>query len=144
MPQDRRNMRKLVADRRLQGDGGGANEDCAGRAPSAPTWARRTGVLMLSGMAGLLTLGPHPEVLIKAIGAVLALMIGRAGQRALLKQNPDYVEMPISKRGYAVLATTAAAFSWPIWVLCNKTLVSASLVPALVCVWLAVYLFRGT
>lgn len=115
--------------------------------PNAGAWLRRVGVLALVAIAGTLILGPSMEVLTKFVGPAFLLMLWRSFQRSLtdLPRNARYKSRPMSKRGYAIMATVVVTLSsLPLWILCNKVLIAITLVPALVCVWFSVYLFRGT
>lgn len=73
-------------------------------------------------------------------------MLWRSYQR-LLAQDPRRRGRPtkaMSKRAYAVLATVITAMmSLPLWLLCNPALIAITLVPALICAWLAIWLLRG-
>jgi hypothetical protein len=72
-------------------------------------------------------------------------MVGRAGQRALIqRQAPGYVDAPLSKRGYGILATAASALCAVLGILNDRDLGLIRLGPASACIWLAVYLLRGT
>ena len=114
--------------------------------PTTGTWLRRVGVLILVGVAGFLILGPSQEVVTKFVGPVLLLMVWRNFQQTLgQNRRTGLAPKPMSKRGYAIMATLLVVLmSLPLWMLCNKALIAITLVPALVCVWFATYLFRGT
>lgn len=108
-------------------------------------WVRRIAVLALAGLGGLLTTGP----MFALTGFILpfaGLMFWNSYQR-LLAQDPRRRGRPVklmSKRAYAVLATAITAMaSLPLWVLCNPALIAITLVPALICIWLAIWLSRG-
>jgi len=115
-------------------------------ASTAGIWGRRVGVLILAGLAGFLILGPSQEVVTKFVGPVLLLMIWRNYQRALAQnRRSPLAPKPMSKRGYAIMATLITVpMSLPIWLLCNNALIAITLVPALICIWFGIYLFRGT
>ena len=120
--------------------------ETASFAPTAGTWARRATVLGLIGLAGFLMLGPSVDVVTKFVAPAALLMTWRAIQRGLPAKRPPHLRPArMSKRDYAIVATLAAAlFSLPLWILCNKAWIAITLIPALVCIWFAVYLFRDS
>jgi len=114
-------------------------------APTAGTWARRGGVLALVGLAGILMMGPSQRVVTDFVGPMLLLMIWRTLSRTLAERQASPFATRMSKRGYAIAATLIVALlSLPLWMLCNKVLIAITLVPALICIWFAVYLLRDT
>jgi len=115
--------------------------------PNTGVWVRRAGVLSLVAVAGLLILGPSTGVLTKFVGPALFLIAQRSFRRSLmdLPRYAQHKRKRMSKRGYAITATVIVGLlSLPLWLLCNKVLIAITLVPALICIWFAVYLFRGT
>ncbi len=117
--------------------------------PTSGTWVRRGAVVALFGFAGLLTLGPTLEVLSTLVVPAVLMIVWRRYQRTMAEaralRTGRPVVPPMSKRSYAVLATIcAASLSLPLWILCNKLLIAFTLAPAIICIWFAVYLMRGT
>jgi len=113
--------------------------------PAGNIWVRRIAVLVLAGLAGLLTSGPM-SALTRFVLPIAGFMVWNSYRR-LLAQDPRRRGRPVkpmSKRAYAVLATVITAMaSLPLWLLCNPALIAITLVPALICIWLAIWLFRG-
>ncbi len=117
--------------------------------PSAGIWVRRIGVLALAGLAGLLIQGPSLAVISNWVGPMVIVIIWRGYQRSIAETQalryPHRARQPLSKRTYALLATLfVLASSLPLWLLCDKLLIAITLLPALVCIWFAIYLLRGT